>query len=200
MKTEMAKTAALLVLSAIGAVPAFGQDAASGGTPTLAKDIISPRYKTAIRVTSGAISPGLPLADRYTQNGADASLPLTWTRGPNGTRSYVVLLEDGSVNRPEPIAHWVAYDIPPSMRRIPGDQPKETQGGGFLQGLNIAKEPGYMGPKPPEGEDHVYHVEVFALNTMLRLDPSDTDRDDVVDAMKGHVLATGDLAVHYPGD
>jgi phosphatidylethanolamine-binding protein (PEBP) family uncharacterized protein len=33
----------------------------------------------------------------------------------------------------------------------------------------------------------------------LKLDPGQADRDDVVKAMRGHVLALGDLVVNYTG-
>ena len=67
------------------------------------------------------------------------------------------------------------------------------------QGKNIAGKTGYIGPKPPAGETHPYHFEVFALNTKLNLDPANADRDAVVAAMKGKVLASGDLIGDYTG-
>ena len=47
--------------------------------------------------------------------------------------------------------------------------------------------------RPPEGDPpHHYHFEVFALDTMLDLHAG-ANRDDLVNAMRGHVLAKGEL-------
>ena len=66
-------------------------------------------------------------------------------------------------------------------------------------GLNQRKAAGYMGPKPPAGMTHPYHFEVFALDSKLDLDPAMTDRMALINAMKGHVLAEGEIVVNYTG-
>jgi phosphatidylethanolamine-binding protein (PEBP) family uncharacterized protein len=63
----------------------------------------------------------------------------------------------------------------------------------------VRKAAGFLGPKPPAGQTHPYHFEVFALDTKLRLDPANTDRNAVVAAMKNHVLAEGDIVANYTG-
>jgi phosphatidylethanolamine-binding protein (PEBP) family uncharacterized protein len=68
-----------------------------------------------------------------------------------------------------------------------------------MQGLNVRKAAGFLGPKPPAGQTHPYHFQVFALDTKLRLDPATTDRNAVVAAMKDHVLAGGDIVANYTG-
>jgi len=68
-----------------------------------------------------------------------------------------------------------------------------------MQGLNARKAAGFLGPKPPAGQTHAYHFEVFALDTKLHLDPANTDRNAVVAAMKDHVLAGGDIVANYTG-
>jgi Raf kinase inhibitor-like YbhB/YbcL family protein len=181
---------------------AFAQNGGSqSGPPVLAKQIDTPRGGTsALLVTSDAIRLGQPLDDRYTQNGENMSPALGWSRGPAGTQSFVILAEDGSVNQREPISHWVVYDLPSTMTRITTNQPATAKlDSGGMQGLNVRKAVGFIGPKPPAGQTHTYHFEVFALNTHLNLDPDKTDRDAVVSAMKGHVLASGDFVTNYTG-
>ena len=68
-----------------------------------------------------------------------------------------------------------------------------------MNGLNIRKAAGYMGPKPPAGQTHPYHFEVFALDKSLDLDPASADRNAVVAAMAGHVLAEGEIVATYTG-
>jgi Raf kinase inhibitor-like YbhB/YbcL family protein len=86
------------------------------------------------------------------------------------------------------------------MTGVPGNQPTDaTLNSGAMQGLNVRKASGFLGPKPPAGQTHPYHFEVFALDTKLRLDPATTDRNAVVAAMKSHVLAGGDIVANYTG-
>jgi Raf kinase inhibitor-like YbhB/YbcL family protein len=194
---------AVFVYAAFGgaavSVHAQNQPAAEGaGPPVLAKTLAPTRGGQRLLVTSNALSGGLD--DKYTQNGENMSPPITWSRGPSGTRSYALLVEDSGVDRAEPIAHWVIYDIPVSIRTMPLDVPGDTElENGAKQGKNIRGEAGYIGPKPPAGQTHPYHFHVFALNTRLNLDPAQADRNAVVNAMKGHVLAAGDLVVNYTG-
>jgi phosphatidylethanolamine-binding protein (PEBP) family uncharacterized protein len=47
--------------------------------------------------------------------------------------------------------------------------------------------------KPPAGDPaHHYHFQVFALGRELGLEPG-AKRDEVIEAMRGHVLAAGEL-------
>jgi Raf kinase inhibitor-like YbhB/YbcL family protein len=201
MKTVFAKTSAIAFLAGIGALPALAQiNSAGGSPPALAKQLDPARGGTRLSVTSAAVTAGLPLEERFSQNGENRSPPISWTKGPAGTLSYAVLLEDANVTRPEPVAHWVVYDIPGTVDHLSENQPKQsTLDMGALQGRNVGNEAGFIGPKPPAGETHSYHMQVFALNTRLKLDPEKTERNDVVRAMKGHVLASGDLIATYTG-
>jgi len=111
-----------------------------------------------------------------------------------------VLVEDLGVNRPEPISHWVIYDIPATAHALPQGVPTDAKPkapAGAEQGLNIRKSAGYLGPKPPMGVTHPYHFEVFAVDTKLGLDPAATDRKAVVAALSGHVLASGETVASY---
>jgi len=201
MKT-LVKTAAVLTLAALCAPTANAQNGAapSSGPPVLAKNLISARFGTKLQVTSPAFASGAKLDEQYTQNGANVSPPLEWNKGPPGTISYVVLAEDSGVDRPEPIVHWIIYNISPSARGLPRDVPTNaTLANGAAQGKNIAGKSGYIGPKPPAGQTHPYHFEVFALNAKLDIDPEKADRAAVVKAMKSRVLASGDVFANYTG-
>jgi len=189
-----------MVLLAVAAF-AQGQNAAGNGPPVLANKIAVPSGSTPrLQVTSGAFTSGDMLDDKYTQNGDNMSPSLAWSKGPFGTRSYVVLTEDAGVNRHDPIVHWVMYNIPATFTSL--DQNIPTQAHldmGAEQGKNVRGAAGYVGPKPPAGQTHPYHFEVFALNTKLNLDPAKADRQAVVNAMKGNVLASGEIVAEYTG-
>jgi Raf kinase inhibitor-like YbhB/YbcL family protein len=179
---------------------AAGAFAADNGMPTLAKVLAPARGNAKLTVRSEGIVPGEQIPDRFTQNGENMSPAIEWTKGPTGTRSYVILAEDpGVMGRPEPIVHWVMYDINPAVTRLPQAMPTDPKVDVGEQGKNIAGKMGYIGPKPPAGQTHPYHFQVFALNTTLKLDPANADRDAVIAAMKGKVLASGDLIGLYTG-
>ena len=202
MKT-MLKCATVLTIFTLFAVSANAQgenSSGQGGPPVLAKNLAPARMGARLAVTSPAFASGKTLNAKYTQNGANMSPPLAWAKGPTGTLSYVVLAEDSGVNRPEPIVHWIVYNIPSSMRSLPS----ETQGdtalpSGVMQGKNVSGSTGYIGPKPPAGQTHPYHFQVFALNTKLDIDPANADRTTLINAMKGRVLAVGDVVGNYTG-
>jgi hypothetical protein len=66
-----------------------------------------------------------------------------------------------------------------------------------VQGKNDNGSFGYFGPRPPPGTGlHHYHVQLFALDGPLTLH-ADADLRALVDAMKGRVLAEGELVGTY---
>jgi Raf kinase inhibitor-like YbhB/YbcL family protein len=169
--------------------------------PQLAKQVLTGRAgNMGLRVVSSMFVSGDALPERYTQNGENISPPISWNRGPAGTIAYAVIVEDNSVNRPEPIVHWIVYDIPGTVTRLPLGVPAGDQlENGARQGKNIAGSAGYIGPKPPAGETHAYHFQVFALSGRLNLDPATADRAAVLAAMRGKVISSGDLIGRYTG-
>ena len=183
---------------ALGTLSAYAQ--AAPITPTLAMTLVPGSGGKHLTVTSTAFRNGHTLPRRYTQFGSNESPPLHWTRGPARTQSYVLLVEDSGVPRPQPIFHWVLYNIPAHVSSLPQNMskaPEPERPAGALNGLNIRRQPGYMGPRPPKGQTHPYHFEVFALDEKLSLSPDMATRNAVVDAMKGHVLAEGTLIGNY---
>lgn len=156
----------------------------------------------SLMVTSSSFTAGGAISDKYTQNGDNVSPALSWSAGPAGTQSYVVLTEDTGVQRPAPIDHWVLYNIPAGTTSLPEAVPTDaalSSPAGAMNGLNIRGASGYIGPKPPAGQTHPYHYEVFALDTTLHIAAADASRDAVVEAMMGHVLASGEIVGNYTG-
>ena len=198
MKSVTSRVAIGVAFAALCVATAVAQSNESG-PPTLAKELAQARGHQVLTVRSPAFVPGSAIPDRFTQNGDNMSPTLEWSKGPPGTRSYVVLAEDSGVNRSEPIVHWVFYDINPATTRIPQAMATDPSVNVGKQGKNVSGGPGYIGPKPPAGQVHPYHFQVFALNTRLNLDPATADRNAVVAAMKGKVLASGDLVGTYTG-
>lgn len=190
----------LFSLLAISANAQGDNEAGQGGPPVLAKDLAPARFGTTLRVTSPAFSSGGTIDGKYTQNGENTSPSLRWAKPPAGTRSLAVFVADADANRPEPIIHWIVYNIPSTTRRLPSQIPGETSlPNGVMQGKNVSGNPGYIGPKPPAGQTHSYYFQVFALDRTLDVDPASADRMTLIDAMKGHVLASGSVIGRYTG-
>lgn len=117
---------------------------------------------------------------------------LEWTAGPAGTKTYVVIMQDTDVLRNgAPILHWSMVDIPASTTKLPAgmsEAPPGTMYGPNIRGMMQA----YMGPRTPAGPKHRYHIQVFALDTSVG-NESMQSYDAMLAAMKGHVLASGEV-------
>lgn len=134
---------------------------------------------------------------QYTCQGADLSPALTWNNVPEGTQSFVLIVDDPDA--PDPKApkmtwvHWVLYNIPATIRGI-------AEGGknlpaGTLDGVNNWGRTGYGGPCPPIGR-HRYFFKVYALSKAIPplRRPS---KEDIEQAMQGYVLAKAELIGTY---
>jgi Raf kinase inhibitor-like YbhB/YbcL family protein len=151
--------------------------------------------KDEIKVSSPAFDNGKTLDIRYSAYGDNVSPGLSWSRGPQGTKSYALIMEDPDAPKPKPVVHWLLFNVPADVTHlregIPGapalEEPKSA-----MQGTNTRGTTGYFGPRPPGNDPHHYHFQIFALDTTLALKPG-AKRKDVLDAMRGHVLAQGDL-------
>jgi Raf kinase inhibitor-like YbhB/YbcL family protein len=166
-----------------------------------------------ITVTSPDFASQNYLDKRFFQTvvgGQNMAPGVTWSTGPAGTQSYVLVMEGEGGQRIDPTVHWIVYDIPATATRLPTGIPKDVyikDPAGAINGREdssvfrgtVDGEPGYRGPNfsADGGRPHPYHFEVFALDTKLGLDPAQAKRQAVVDAMRGHVLASGELVVKF---
>lgn len=73
---------------------------------------------------------------------------------------------------------------------------KRDLGDGTRQGRNDFRRIGYGGPCPPAGKPHRYFFKLYALNAKLDL-TAGANRKELEKAMKGHVLAEGELMGMY---
>jgi Raf kinase inhibitor-like YbhB/YbcL family protein len=148
-----------------------------------------------LKVTSTAFKEGEMIPKRHTCDGQDASPSLAWTEGPGATKSFVLICDDPDA----PVGtwiHWVLFNVPPTTRELPENvAPERTLAFGERHGKNSWGRLGYGGPCPPGGT-HRYYFKLYALDTLLTLEPGVT-KDQVEKAMRGHVLAQGQLMGRY---
>lgn len=159
-----------------------------------------------ITVTSSAFDHHGMVPEEYTAYGDNKSIDLSWSNLPAGTVQLALICDDPEVvtigMMPTPFPHWVAYNIPASASGLPEDMTKDAvvMGGGLdgmINGLNGTRRPGYFGPRPPvNGHLHAYHFRVYALDADLDL-AEGLNKDELLAAIDGHVLATGMLMGHY---
>jgi Raf kinase inhibitor-like YbhB/YbcL family protein len=182
------------------AIPAESMlhQARTGAKSDVASSLPGIETSATLSVSSTAFGPGGVIPNIYSSYDQNASPPVRWTAGPQGTRSYAILLEDPDAKTtPLPVVHWVVWNIPANVTALREglesmDRLEDPMG--LRQGVNTAAgSVGYKGPHPPEGDPaHHYHLEVFALDQRLNL-PAGASREDLVKAMRGHVLARGEL-------
>jgi Raf kinase inhibitor-like YbhB/YbcL family protein len=149
-----------------------------------------------IKLTSPAFTEGEAIPAKFTCDGSNVSPALEWTDAPAGTKSLALICDDPDA----PIGtwvHWVLYGLSPARNRLPEGVPAdETLEDGASQGKNDFKKIGYGGPCPPGGKPHRYFFKLYALDVEPDLKPG-ASKKDVEKAMKGHILAQGQLMGRY---
>jgi Raf kinase inhibitor-like YbhB/YbcL family protein len=175
-----------LLLACCLAAACSGQAAARD--PALAVDRAETQASAHLAVSSPAIGAGGPIPRPFSAYGEGVSPPLSWSALPAGTESLALIVEDPDAASARPFVHWLAWNIGAGSRGLPrGGLPA-----GIVQGTNGRGATAWFGPHPSDGKPHHYHFQLFALDRMLDL-PAGADRERLLAAMKGHVLAKGDL-------
>lgn len=142
-----------------------------------------------MKITSSAFREGESIPSRFTCDGGNTSPPLEISDVPSGAKSVVLIADDPDA--PGGLfTHWLVWNILPQSNSIAeGSAPKG------LQGTNDFGKSGYGAPCPPSGM-HRYYFRVFALDRELDL-RSGAKRNQLDAAMKGHVIAQGELIGRY---
>jgi para-nitrobenzyl esterase len=160
------------------------------GLELSALKVLPARDGARLTVTSPSFTPMGDIPFEFTQYKDNRFPGLEWTSGPAGTRSYAVILQDTDfLLRGAPVLHWTMFNIAGTkLEAGMTDAPAGSTHGPNMRGAN---QP-YMGPRTPAGPKHRYHFQVFALDTMLPASAGES-YDALIAAMKGHVLASGEV-------
>jgi len=189
-----ALAAALTTAVGLAAAPAAFAQAPPPATEVsadgLVLKLIPPKDSKPLKVSSPAFTDMGDIPYENTQYRGNAFPGLEWSKGPKGTESYVLIMQDGDGRTPlGPVLHWTLFDIPASVTKLDAGMTMPPPGamyGPNARGANHA----YMGPRTPAGPKHRYHMQVFALDTVIQGDTGMT-YDGLKAAMMGHVLASG---------
>ena len=144
----------------------------------------------ALKITSPAFQNNGPIPRQYTCDGKDISPPLVIENYPEETQSIALILDDPDASIGIWV-HWVLWNIDPNTKEIAENAVPQ----GAVQGMNDFKRHRYGGPCPPSGT-HRYFFKVYALDTMLNISPN-SQKTDLEKAMKGHILAEGQIIGLY---
>ena len=154
----------------------------------------------SLDVRSGAFGSGKPIPRRHTGDGEDLSPPLSWSGLPATARELALIVDDPDAPTPEPWVHWVIYSMAATTEGIAEGVPpvaRPSFPAMSTQGKNSWSTIGYRGPAPPKGHGvHRYFFKLYALDKALDL-PAGLDKPSLQKAMKGHIVAEGELMGTY---
>ena len=142
------------------------------------------------RIESTDFREGEPIPKKFTCEGEDLSPHLKWTSPPEGTKSYILIVEDPDAPMGT-FVHWILYDISSSLHELSrGAGSGKTVKGGMKQGLTDFGHAGYGGPCPPKGHGpHRYNFILKALDIPSLGLPDGARKSDLERATFGHILA-----------
>jgi para-nitrobenzyl esterase len=185
--------AALLGIAAGAAAQAQEPPAATeAGASMLALVNLPANGGAKLTVTSPAFKSGGDIPFENTQYNGNIFPGLSWTKGPAATKVYVVIMQDGdAIRNGAPIFHWSLLNIPAAVTKLDAAMAAPPAGAEYGPNMRGASQ-AYMGPHTPAGPKHRYHLQLFALDTTIPKEAA-ASYDALITAMKGHVLASGEL-------
>ena len=193
-----------------------------GAAPADAGQAVSQQVEASIVFTSPVFHEKRRIPKKHTctqisANVPNISPPLGWEGLPDGTVSLALIMDSLEIEGAERV-HWVMWNMPPTLTGLEENvEHAEKLADGTAQGTNGSGEVGYLGPCPPVivsgfGETpsktqtqggakkgiEKYYFKLYALDTMLDLPPS-TTKADLLKAIDGRVLASGELVGERQG-
>jgi Raf kinase inhibitor-like YbhB/YbcL family protein len=151
-------------------------------------------------LTSPAFEHGAPIPEKHRGRlwRANISPALDWTPAPAGTVELVLVVQDPDVPMGKPAIHALTLGIDPSLSGIPENaltNPSPVPG--LRHGQGALGRRGWAGPMPVRSHGpHAYVFQLFALDQAPGL-PASFSLDDVIAAIKGHVIGRARLDGTY---
>jgi phosphatidylethanolamine-binding protein (PEBP) family uncharacterized protein len=161
-------------------------------------------------VSSPDFASGEELPRSATAHGMGDPPVLVVRNVPPNAKSVAVICESADSPTLEPFVHWLLYRLPGHDLTIDSDAIATAH-----EGKNSKLQIGWAPVNPPHGHGlHHYHFQVFALDTSMPGTPQDTalpveaywpstgveagaGRRELVESMRGHVLAWGEIVGTY---
>ncbi|PKA42236.1 YbhB/YbcL family Raf kinase inhibitor-like protein (plasmid) [Rhizobium sullae] len=115
----------------------------------------------AFELTSPAFENRREIPVRHERPGANLSPFLQWHDPPNGTQSYVLIMEDADAPTPA-FRHWAVHDIPAGRRQLTEGMSSKATAEDLRHAYNDFSNLHYDGPDPSDGV-HTYRFRLAAL-------------------------------------
>ena len=153
-----------------------------------------------LTLTSSAFEDGQAIPTKYTGEGKDISPPLAWEHAPDGTKQFVLIMDDPDAPTNEPWVHWVIYAITAETTALMEDRPRDKkldEPKDALQGRNSWGKIGYRGPMPPKADKkHTYVFTLYALDEAIEL-KAGASKHVLLTAMEDHVIGKAVITGTY---
>jgi Raf kinase inhibitor-like YbhB/YbcL family protein len=143
-----------------------------------------------LKISSPVFENGGEIPKKYTCDGANVNPPLKIENVPSNTKSLALVFDDIDAPRGTYV-HWILWNIDPSVKEIKENSVPER----VVQGVNDFKKLNYGGPCPPR-RAHKYVFKIYALDTLLNLNPNLTKKD-LEKVMEGHIISWAQLTGLY---
>lgn len=140
----------------------------------------------SLDLKSDAFLNGQSIPAKYSCIGKNISPALTWSNPPAGTQSFALIVDDPDAPAGTWV-HWVLFNIPSTTTSLE----ESADMSAVAVGKNSSGNMRYDGPCPPSGI-HRYYFKLYALDSILDLS-SGASKEQLLTAMKGHILAQGEL-------
>ena len=115
--------------------------------------------------------------------GQDVSPALAWAHAPVETKSFAIVMIDPDAASGRGGTHWLAYDIPASVRALP---------------RNAGSASRYHGPcAEPDAKTHHFLWMIYALDIPPGTLKPGLTREQFLQAIEGHSLAEASLVSRY---
>lgn len=145
-------------------------------------------------ITSPSFTDGGMIPRKFTGDGGNMNPELQIQNVPPEAQSLALILHDPDAPRAGGFCHWLVWNIDPQTLFIK----EESTPPGAAEGTNDAGWVGYVGPQPPSGTHH-YRFTIHALDVPVLGLSEGTSMEGLVQAMKGHIVATAELVGLYGG-
>lgn len=142
-----------------------------------------------------------PYAGRNPANpncvGENVSPALAWTRAPEGTKSFAIVMDDQAGRAGLGVNHWTAYGVPASLSGL-AEGEASAPSKNFVFGRNTLGANVYLGPCPPRGNAPQHYVYTL-IATSLAADalPPGLTKSELLEALKGKTLGAASLVLRF---
>lgn len=148
-----------------------------------------------LQFSTPAFEDGGEIPNVYSCYGIDYSPELNWSKGPEGTKTFALIV-DNPIDPDKIFTHWILYDIPPDITSLAEGITTDGQLENMaVQGRNSYGRLGWKGPCPQTNEVRLYRFTIYALDTSLNLPGASGEQ--VLIAMEEHILAKGQFTGTY---